>query len=177
MFHLSVPTVGLLVGAAILLLGRKLFWLFVAAIGFALGAELAPRIIQQPVPVVTLIIALALGFIGALLAIVLQKFSIAASGFLAGGWFALAVYAFFAGHVTNSLIVFLVGGVLGAIVFFALFDLALIVFSSLVGARFIAMTILLPQTARTVLFILLVIVGIAVQRSMLSPARRSARWL
>jgi hypothetical protein len=177
MFHLSVPTIGLLVGAAILLLGRKLFWLFFAAIGFALGAEIAPRIMTQPAPVVTLIIAIALGFVGAVLAILLQKVAIAASGFLAGGWFAVAVYTFFAGYVRNVELVFLIGGILGAIVFFALFDLALIVFSSVVGARFIALTILLPQAARTVLFILLVIVGVVVQRSMLSPARRTARWL
>ena len=56
MIHLSVPGIGLLVGAAILLLGRKLFWLFVAAIGFALGAEVAPQIVHQPAPLATLAI-------------------------------------------------------------------------------------------------------------------------
>ncbi len=175
MINLSIPTVGLLVGAAILLLGRKLFWLFVAAIGFALGAEIASRIIHQPAPLVTLVIAVGLGLIGALLAVLLEKFAIAASGFLAGGWFAIGVYAFFAGHAGNIEVVFLVGGILGAILFLALFDWALILFSSIVGARFIAMTIVLSQTGRAILFILLVVVGIAVQTSMLSPAKRSAR--
>jgi hypothetical protein len=175
MINLSVPTVGLLVGAAILLLGRKLFWLFVAATGFALGAEIAPRIIHQPAPLVTLVIAAGLGFLGALLAVLLQKFAIAASGFLAGGWFAIGLYAFFAGHVRNVEVVFLVGGILGAILLLALFDWALILFSSVVGARFIATAIVLSQTGRTLLFILLVVIGIAVQRAMLSPARRSAR--
>src|SRR5215831_12798417 len=100
MIHLSAPTVGLLVGAAILLLGRNLFWLFVAAIGFAVGAEIAPRIIRQPAPVVTLVIAVGLGFLGALLAVLLQKFAVGASGFLAGGWLAIRIYAaLFAGHV------------------------------------------------------------------------------
>src|SRR5580700_2862150 len=128
MINLSVPTVGLLVGTAILFLGRKLFWLFVAAIGFALGAEVAPRIIQQPAPLVTLVIAVGLGFLGALVAVLLQKFAIAASGFLTGGWFAIGTYAFFAGHVSNVEVVFLVGGILGAILLLALFDWALILF-------------------------------------------------
>jgi hypothetical protein len=175
MINLSVPIVGLLVGAAILLLGRKLFWLFVAAIGFALGAEIAPRIIHQPSPLITLVIAIGLGILGALLAVVLQKFAVAVSGFLAGGWFAVGVYAFLAGHMRNVEVVFLVGGILGAILLLALFDWVLILFSSLVGARLIAMTIVLPQTGRTILFIVLVVIGIAVQGSMLSPAKRPTR--
>jgi Domain of unknown function (DUF4203) len=175
MINLSVPSIGLLVGVAILLLGRKLFWLVVAAIGFALGVEIAQRIIHQPAPLITLAIAAGLGFLGALLAILLQKFAIAAAGFLAGGWSAIGVYAFFAGHARNVEIVFLVGGILGAILFLALFDRALILFSSIVGARLIATAIVLSQTGRAVLFILLIVIGIAVQSSMLSPARRSGR--
>jgi hypothetical protein len=175
MINLSVPTVGLLVGAALLLLGRKLFWLFVAAIGFALGAEIAPRIIHQPAPVVTLVIAVGLGFIGALFAVLLQKFAVAASGFLAGGWFALAIYSLFPNHVSNVEVVFVIGGILGAILLLVLFDWALIFFSSIVGARLIAMAIALSQIGRAALFILLVVVGIAVQRSMLSPARAGRR--
>ena len=175
MIHLSAPTVGLLVGAAILLLGRKLFWLFVAAIGFAVGAEIAPRIIHQPEPLVTLVIAVGLGLLGALLAVLLQGVAIAASGFLAGGWFAIGLYSFFAGHVRNVEVVFIVGGILGAILLLALFDWVLIFFSSVVGARLILTTIVLSQTGRMILFILLVVIGIVVQRSMLSPATRYAR--
>src|SRR5215831_16986575 len=119
MFNLSVPTVGLLVGAAILLLGRRLFWLFVAAIGFALGAEIAPRIIHQPAPLTTLVIAAALGLLGALLAVLIETFAIAAAGFLVGGSLANGVYASLAGHVRNVELVFIVGGILGAILLLA----------------------------------------------------------
>jgi len=175
MINLSVPTVGLLVGAVILLLGRKLFWLFVAAVGFAVGAELAPQIIQHPAPVVILVIALALGLLGALLAVLLQAFAVGASGFLAGGWLATRLYAYFAGHIRSVEILFLIGGILGAILFLALFDWFLILFSSLLGAHLILPAIALAQTSRTILFIVLVVIGIIVQSSMLSPARRYAR--
>jgi hypothetical protein len=36
-----VPIIGLIIGAVILLFGRKLFWLFVAAVGFAAGVAIA----------------------------------------------------------------------------------------------------------------------------------------
>ena len=175
MINLSVPTVGLLVGAAILLLGRKLFWLFVAAIGFAYGAELAPQIIHHPTPAVILVIALVLGLLGALFAVLLQAFAIGASGFLTGGWLAIRIYEYLVGHVRNVEILYLISGVLGAILFLALFDWVLIIFSSVLGARLIAMAIALSQNSRTIVFILLVVIGIIMQSSMLSPARRYAR--
>ena len=175
MIHLSVQTVALLVGTAILLLGRKLFWLFVAAVGFAYGAELAPQIIHHPAPVVILVIALVLGLLGALLAVVLQAFAIAASGFLTGGWLAIRLYEFFVGYLRNVEILFLIGGILGAILFLALFDWALILFSAVLGARLIAMAIALSQNSRTIVFIVLFVIGIIVQSKMLSPARRYSR--
>jgi hypothetical protein len=77
MMNLSVPTVGVLVGVAVLLLGRRLFWLFVGAIGFVFGAQIAAQFTHQPAssPVV-LLVAIAFGIIGALLAIMLQKIAI-----------------------------------------------------------------------------------------------------
>src|SRR6476659_9075968 len=93
----SIPVLSVVIGAVILLFGRKLFWLCVAAIGFAAGIELAPMIMHEPTPLLALTVALVLGFIGALLALFVQKVAIAAAGFLAGGKLAVAlVAAFFA---------------------------------------------------------------------------------
>src|SRR3989475_8542915 len=97
--HFSVAIVGALIGVVILLFGRKLFWLCVAAVGFAAGVELAPHLVQEPSPVLALTVALVLGFVGALLALFLQKIAIAIAGFFAGGKFAIAIAAaFFAQH-------------------------------------------------------------------------------
>ena len=38
--NLPIPVISAIVGTAILLFGRKLFWLFVAALGFAVGQSL-----------------------------------------------------------------------------------------------------------------------------------------
>src|SRR6267142_4571597 len=145
--HFSVAIVGALIGVVILLFGRKLFWLCVAAVGFAAGVELAPHLIQEPSPLLALTVALVLGLIGALLALFLQKIAIAVLGFLAGGKLAGAIAAaFFVHYSQHSTIIFVIGGVVGTILLLVLFDWALIVFSALIGAHLIQSVITLPQS-------------------------------
>src|SRR5436189_2794900 len=162
--HFSVAIVGALIGVVILLFGRKLFWLCVAAVGFAAGVELAPHMVHEPSPLLALTIALVLGLIGALLALFLQKIAIGVLGFLAGGYLAGAIAAaFFVHHAQYATIIFLVGGIIGAILLLAVFDWALIVVSSLIGAHLIQSAIVLPPTGSTLVFIGLAILGILVQ--------------
>src|SRR5215831_19503761 len=153
MTNLSVPTVSALVGVAILLFGRRLFWLFVAAMGFVFGAQIAAQVTHEPPssPAV-LLIAIGFGIVGALLALLLQQVAIGVVGFIAGGRLAIGLSAAFLAHPPSSEIIFLIGGILGAIVFLALFNWALIFFSSVEGARLIASAIVLSQTGRMILF-------------------------
>jgi hypothetical protein len=162
--HSSTAIVGVLIGLVILFFGRKLFWLCVAAVGFAVGVEIAPHIIQEPSSILGLIVALALGLLGALLALFLQKVAIAVLGFLAGGYLAGAIAtAFFIHSAQYYTIIFLVGGIIGAILLLAMFDWALIVVSSLIGAHLIQSAILLPPTGSTLVLIGLAVLGILVQ--------------
>src|SRR5216684_1820540 len=162
--NLSVPIISALIGAVILLFGRKLFWLCVAAVGFAAGVEIAPHLVNEPSPLLALAIALVLGLIGALLALFLQKVAIAVLGFLAGGKLAGAIAsAFFVHYGQYSTIIFLGGGIVGAILLLALFDWALIVVSSLIGAHLIQSAVVLPATGSTIVFVGLAVVGIIVQ--------------
>jgi Domain of unknown function (DUF4203) len=166
--HFSVAIVGAVIGAVILLFGRKLFWLCVAAVGFAAGVELAPHLVHEPSPLLALTVALVLGLIGALLALFLQKIAIAVLGFLAGGKLAGAIAAaFFIRYAQYSTFIFLAGGVVGAILLLVLFDWALIVVSSLIGAHLIQGAIVLPPSGSTILFIGLAIIGIMVQAASL----------
>ena len=55
--NLPVPIISLLIGIALLFFGRRLFWLFVAAIGFAIGLQLAPYLMQDPPPWLSLAIS------------------------------------------------------------------------------------------------------------------------
>jgi len=162
--HSSVTIVGVLIGIAILFFGRKLFWLTVAAVGFAVGVEIAPLLVNEPSSVLALLIALVLGILGALLALFLQKVAIAVLGFFAGGKLATAIAAaFFVHYAQYSTIIFVIGGIIGAILLLAVFGWALIVVSSFIGAYLIQSAIVLPPTGSTLVFIGLAIVGIFVQ--------------
>ena len=163
---------SVIIGVIVLFFGRKLFWLCVAAIGFAAGFEVAPYFVHQPSPVLALTFALVLGFIGALLAFFLQKVAIAIAGFLAGGKLAIAIAAaFFVQHANYSYVVFVIGGILGAILLLALFDWALIVLSSVVGAYLISSIIVLPPAGATILFIVLAAIGTIFQAAALKRVR------
>jgi uncharacterized protein DUF4203 len=170
---LPIPIISLLVGIALLLFGRRLFWLFVAAIGFAIGLQLAPYLMQNPPPWLSLAISLALGVVGAFLAFLLQKLAIGVAGFLVGGRLAVAVVAaFMANHAQYYGITFVIGGIIGALLLLALFDWALIIFSSIEGARLIADAVHLPSTGTTILVVVLAIFGIIVQAMMFRGRRR-----
>ena len=166
--NFSIPIFSVLIGVVVLFFGRKLFWLCVAAIGFAAGVELAPRLVQEPSVLLSLTIALLLGIIGALLALFLQKIAIAVLGFLAGGKLAGAIAAaFFVHYAQHSTIIFVIGGVIGAILLLVLFDWALIVVSAFIGAHLIQSVITLPQSGLTIVFVGLAVIGILVQAASL----------
>nr|MBA3652225.1 DUF4203 domain-containing protein [Chthoniobacterales bacterium] len=136
--NFSLPIISVVVGIALLLFGRKLFWLFVAALGFAIGLQLAPYFSQNPPLWLSLLLSLGLGLLGALLALLLQKVAIGIAGFLVGGRVAVAIAAaFLVNHAHYSAITFVIGGIVGAFLLLALFDWALIILSSIEGARLI----------------------------------------
>jgi hypothetical protein len=164
--NLPIPILSVLIGAIVLFFGRKLFWLCVAAVGFAAGMEVAPQLIHEPSPVLQLTVALFLGFIGAFLALLLQKVAIAVAGFLAGGKLAMAlVAAFISEGARYPAITFIVGGIIGAILLLSVFNWALIVMSAVVGAYLISHIVVLPPTGATLLFVGLAAIGIIVQAS------------
>jgi Domain of unknown function (DUF4203) len=165
--NFSLPIISVLIGIALLLFGRRLFWLFVAALGFAIGLQLAPHLSQNPPLWLSLVLSLGLGLLGALAAFLLQKLAIGLAGFLVGGRIALALAAaFFATYAHYSTIIFVIGGVVGALLLLSLFDWALIIFSSIEGARLIADAVHLPNTGTTILVVVLAIFGVLVQSMM-----------
>lgn len=171
--NFSLPIISALLGLALLFFGRRLFWLFVAALGFAIGLQLAPHLSQNPPLWLSLLLSLGLGVAGALLALLLQKLAIAIAGFLAGGSIAVAlVAAFLANSAHYSAFTFVIGGIIGALLLLALFDWALIIFSAIEGARLITSGLHLPNTGTTLLLVVLALFGIIVQSAMFRRSRR-----
>lgn len=170
--HSSLPIISLLVGVALLFFGRKLFWLLVAALGFAIGLQLAPYLSHNPPLWLSLLLSLGLGLLGALLAVMLQKLAVGIAGFLVGGRLAIAVAAaLWANYAHYSVIIFVVGGIIGALLLVALFDWGLIIFSAIEGARLITSAIHLPSTGTIVLVVALALFGIFVQSALFRRTR------
>ena len=169
---MHVAIVGLIVGSMLLLLGRKLFWLFVGAAGFLAGLDLAERFFTGT-DMTKLLIALIIGIVGAFLAVLFYKAAVAIAGFLMGGFLAVHLMSYCGVAVQPSMIwvPYLIGGIIGAILILVLFDWALIILSSFAGASLIVHSVSVRQFNITIEFIVLVIIGILVQAGILLRSR------
>ena len=171
-----MDTLRILMGAVVLVLGRKLYWLFVGAVGFVLGFALATRFLSGGPQWVILVIALAVGLLGALLAAFLQQAAIAVAGLIGGGYvgFILAgMVGWDAGWLMWVPVV--VGGILGVVLVVALFEWALIILSSLTGAGLIVEAAQFRAPIAGLLFVALLVVGIGIQAGMMRGERRRSR--
>lgn len=167
-------------GGLLLVLGRKLFWLFVAVVGFAIGLAFAERLFSAQPEWVQLVIGIVFGIVGAILAHFFQEIAIAVGGFLAGAYIALTLYASLSGAPAANgsglgWILFFVGGIIGAVVAFMLFDWALIILSSLSGALLITEGFNLAGPMGWLAVIGLFILGVIIQANLERPPRRQTR--
>lgn len=157
------------IGLLLLIFGRRIYWLSVGAIGFALGFYIAPRFLGVEPAWLILVIALVAGIVCALLVYYLQRLAIGFVGFLAGGYLIVAILDAVRVQTGNYYwIAILIGGIIGAIFMTVLFDWTLIIISSLIGGWMIAqnLPVALEQPLPFVIFILLSIVGIVIQAGM-----------
>ena len=167
--------INLILGSALLIAGRKLFWLFVGAAGFLTGLQLAPRFWQGP-DLLAIIIGLVIGVIFALLAIFLQALVIGIAGFLIGGYILTTLAALLGMDLAGVMtwIVYIVGGIIGFLLVSFLFDWAIITLSSLAGASLIIQSFLPQGAVRGILFFLLFLAGVVIQGSILRRERAAA---
>ena len=164
---LDYPLAFVLVGLLLLLLGRRLFWLFVAVIGFVAGVAAAPFILPHQTELFTLVVGLSLGLLGALLAIFLQKISISLAGFAGGGYTAMTLCVQLLGpaaaHNPAGWICFVIGGIIGIVLMNLFFNWALMILSSLEGAHMIVKQLPVPRHYFPYLLGALALAGIVVQ--------------
>jgi Domain of unknown function (DUF4203) len=172
----------IIVGGLLLVLGRKLFWLFVAASGFVAGIYIATRVLAIRPEWLVVAIGLGLGVIGAVAAIVIQRIAIGVAGFVAGAYLGVMVVA--AVGLDRSLLLWvavIVGGIAGAVLVAVVFDWALILLSSLVGASAVMEGLKLANPYAWIGLLVLCVIGVLVQAGIKrgekkdSPPRREVR--
>jgi len=155
---------NLLIGLILLFGGRKLFWLFVACIGFVSGYHYVQQIWGIHSPVLLLVLSIVAGALGAIIAIFFQKAAIIVAGFAAGGNITLNFFDQFIGASAQMMwLPYIIGGIIGAIFLWFVFDPALILLSALAGAGLIVQVLLFKPWVEIILFFALIIAGMIFQ--------------
>ncbi|MEZ6097837.1 MAG: DUF4203 domain-containing protein [Pirellulaceae bacterium] len=167
-----MPVVNVILGAVLLFFGRQLYWAFVAVAGFLAAGHFSEVALADQSAWLRLIAALAVGIVGALLAMLAQRLAFALGGFYAGGYLALI-----AGDAlqpgSNVSLWLIVGGVIGAVIAALVMDWAIIILSSLVGSGAIVAVIAADPAICAIVYALLFGLGVTVQARHLRRTRES----
>jgi hypothetical protein len=166
----SMGFYNIIPGLVLLIFGRKLFWIFVAIAGFLVGMEFAGMMLPHQPLWIRLLIALGAGFLGAILAVLVQRVAFALAGFYGGAYIALLL-AQPLGLAGSGMVLFFVGGVAGAVFAVLIMDWAIILLSCLVGAGAIVEALGLGQSISIIVFLALVLIGAFAQSKFLAQPK------
>lgn len=156
--------VNFVLGVTLLFTGRKLYWLFVGIIGFVIGFTLSGVVFSTESEWALLAIGLVAGAIGILLAIFFQRIAVGAAGFVAGGYVVMTLLQMMNWASASMLwLYFLVGGIIGLVLVGLLFDWALIILSSIMGAHMLVEVFGVENWLGLFVFTILTLVGLVVQ--------------
>lgn len=154
-------------GVLLLFLGRKLFWLFVAVVGFLVGLTYIPQILPGQSDTVIFAVSLITGLFGALLAVLLQKFAVGLAGLAAGGYIAYYLLQIITLDVGEyQWLAIAAGALIGAVLAGSMYDWALILVTSGSGAVVITQNLPIDMPISAVILVGLTISGIIAQARM-----------
>jgi hypothetical protein len=156
--------VQILVGLALLAIGKKGLGLFLGAVGFFIGLSIAAHFSGDVSSTASIITAIVGGVIGVFVAFFIQKIAVVVAGVLGGGYtgYALAMqYGW--GAASFPWIPVIIGAVVGVALAFFIVKWALILLSSVFGAFLVVNAIHLGGFLETILFLALLTGGILFQ--------------
>ncbi len=166
----------LVIGLILVFLGRRAYLISIGILGFLGGLYLLTSFIGISHDWRSLLVALLLGVVGSLLAFALHKAAWIFGGFCGGGVLLLYVNESYPITAIGSpVVIFILGGAVGAILFLLLLDWALIVVTSLTGATLITHQSGLGGPAGQALFVGLLFAGVLVQGNALRGDHREGK--
>ncbi len=172
----SVTLVSLITGLLLLLAGRKTFWLFLGLAGVAVAVAFVPRILPDLDQQTLLLVSIGAGILGGILAFVFSRVLVWVGGCVAGGYLGVIAWQTVAPGPSFPWMAAVVGGLLGMLVAKFLFESALVLASSAVGAALLVHVSGLEGTSGLAALVVLTAAGIIVQGRLWpgSPAKGSA---
>ena len=154
-----------LVGVGLLAAGRRLFWLALGALGFCAGLFVVDRWLGELSGTAALVVAAAVGVLGLVLALVVQKVAVAFGGFVLGAVVTVKLLPYLDLDVGPWLpLVVVAGGVAAALLALAAFGLALTVVTAGAGAALLVEAVAVPPRLEPLLLAGLWVLGVLVQR-------------
>lgn len=132
--------------------------------GFFLATTLVAGLLPDLGQQWSVVVALALGIAGAVLALLVQRIAISVAGFVLGAYATFAVldaWAIASGGLQIALVV--IGGIVVASLAAWLFEVAVIALSSLVGAGLVVSATGLTDLPLAAVFLILAVLGISLQ--------------
>lgn len=164
----------IIAGLILLTLGRKLFWLFIALMGFIVGMEMADLFLINQPSWLTLLVAILAGVLGAVIAVFAQRVAFILAGFLSGGYLFIISGQLFGAYSAPELF-FIIGGIAGALITAFFMDWAIIILSCFAGAGMVLDVLAPGRMPGIIIFAVLVSSGILVQGRHLKGAGDRAR--
>jgi hypothetical protein len=156
--------INIVLGVVLLTTGKKLYWLFVAVVGFLIGLMLTVQNVNLNPQWLIYVIAVGAGVIGAVLALFLQHLAIALVGFIVGGYGAFYLSQLLGNNSEAfNWMAFIIGGIVGLLLVASVFNWDLYVLSSWAGATLVTKAIGLQAQLGLVLFFVLFILGMIIQ--------------
>lgn len=133
-------------GVLMLLFGRRLYWLVAGVVGFVVVFVLAERLLPELSESATLVVSVVAGVAGAVLVIFAHRLLLGLVGGLGGALVALwQAQHFGLERGLPWLLAAVVGGLLGAWLTSRLFEFALALLSSLLGAQLLVDALPVPD--------------------------------
>ena len=155
---------SIIVGIAVLVMGRQMFWIFIAGLGFVLGLLFSSQFFNTQFGWQTFLISAGIAILGALLAFTVQRLAAGIAGLATGWYLSLVVLSYInldLGQI-ESVIPYIIG-IISGILLFRYFDWGVIIASSLAGAAIIISATSLSRNIEIALLVMLGLIGIAIQ--------------
>jgi len=164
LYTVAMNLITLLIGIIFLIAGQKIFWLFIASLGFLFGFEFAATFLAGQEYWKTFLISVICGLVGLVCALFLQELAIIVTGFIAGGYIFLSLWNLSGWRINEWWwLFFVVSGISVSVLLAIFFNPVLIVLSSCIGAMLIIQAFPFTPVMKIALFLILFAFGVFVQ--------------
>jgi len=161
---MNMDLINILIGIIFLIAGQKIFWFFIASLGFLFGFEFAATFFAGQAFWKTFFISVSCGLLGLVCALFLQELAIIITGFIAGGYIFLSLGNLLGWRVNEWWWLFFVAsGITVSVLLAIFFNPVLIVLTSFIGALLIIQAVPFTPEMKILMFVILVASGILVQ--------------